>query len=69
MDHFKHVRDYTKAKLLQLNRRMEKAKMITNHVVVCSVYRLRYELQQENENNLQKHMFLQNVDKKVLIEF
>ena len=46
------IRKTTASKLNLLNERLKNAlKILTNEVVICSVYRLRYDLREMNEYN------------------
>ena len=65
----KTIRMSTRKKLQSLNYNLNNSKFLTNHIVVCSVYRLRFELRKMNERNFQKIKFLWNMEKEKLRNF
>lgn len=65
----KTIRLSTRKKLQSLNYNLNNSKFLTSHIVVCSVYRLRYELRDMNEKNFQKIKFLWNMDREKLRSF
>lgn len=69
LDYNKTIRQSTRKKLQNLNFNLNNSKFLTNHIVVCSVYRLRYELRKMNERNFEKIRFLWNMEKEKLRVF
>ena len=65
----KTIRLSTRKKLQSLNYNLNNSKFLTSHIVVCSVYRLRYELRDMNEKNFQRIKFLWNMDRGKLRNF
>ena len=69
MRYHQTIRMGTRKKLQTLNSKLNETKFLTTHVVICAVYRLRFELKQMNELNFKKISFLWNVDRSVLKDF
>jgi len=69
LEYNKTIRLSTRKKLQNLNYNLTNSKFLTNHIVVCSVYRLRYELRKMNERNFEKIRFLWNMEKEKLRVF
>jgi uncharacterized protein YjaZ len=70
MNYSAKIRKTTSNKLNTLNERLKEAKQIlTNEIVICSVYRLRYDLREMNEYNFKKLKFLWNVRKDIIEQF
>ena len=65
----KTIRLSTRKKLQSLNYNLNNSKFLTSHIVVCSVYRLRYELREMNRKNFKKIGFLWNMDREILKKF
>ena len=69
LEYNRTIRLSTRKKLQNLNYNLNNSKFLTNHIVVCSVYRLRFELRRMNERNFEKIRFLWNMDKQKLRVF
>lgn len=70
MNYASKIRKTTLGKLNTLNSRLKEAKpVLTNEIVICSVYRLRYDLREMNEYNFKNMPFLWNIEKGVIKSF
>lgn len=69
LDYHFEIRNSTTNQLKGLDSSMKLSKFLTPHIVIASVFRLRYELRQENDHNYKKMAFLMNTDKDLLHNF
>lgn len=67
--YYHKVRFQTRRKLKKLENMLHNSRFLTKHVVVSSVYRLRFELRQSNEESYSKFQFLWSVEKSLMKSF
>ena len=63
------IRSATRRKLQELDQNLKEAKILTSHIVISSVYRLRYELREMNEMGLGTAEYFADADQRLFRRF